>query len=479
MRRLLFISVFALTSACTLIPHYQRPAMPVSNEYAASAPGGAAPGAADQNAANLGWREFFSDAVLQELIQKSLDNNRNLRIAALNVDASRAVYRAQRASLFPTIDAAGSGDFERVAPGQSGSPVPLKVHSYSVGLSTVSYELDLFGRLRNLSTQAQEQYLSTGETRLSTQISLIASVASYYLAWLADQDAIRVSSQTADAQQRSYDLIKLTLQHGTGTILDVSQAESTLLTAQATLEQYSRQASLDLDQLVLLVGAPLSTQLRSRMDTQAGLDALPAFPELPAGVPADLLTRRPDIRAAEHTLLAANANIGAARAAFFPAVTLTGSGGSASGSLNKLFTPGTASWAFNPQISLPIFDGGLNSANLDSANIQKRIEIATYESAIQAAFHDVSDALAARATFSRQIGYQQSLVKADTRYYDSSKMRFDAGVDTFLNVLVAQTSLFNAQLNLISLRLLEKQNLVTLYEALGGGWTATSVAPGQ
>jgi multidrug efflux system outer membrane protein len=456
-----------LMSACTLAPHYQRPDLPVAERYAEdTTTGGVA-------AADLGWRDFFSDPVMQDLIAMALDNNRNLRVAALNVDAAEAQYRAQHASLFPTIDATASGDFERAAPGQSGSPVPLKIHSYSVGLSTVSYELDLFGRLRSLSKQAQEAYLSTAETRLSTQISLVASVASYYLAWLADQDAIHVSGQTAEAQQRSYDLRRLTLQHGTGTILDVAQAESTLLTAQASLEQYTRQASLDLDELVLLLGAPLPSALQARMTAQAGLDAQAQFPELPAGLPADLLGRRPDIRAAEHTLLAANADIGAARAAFFPAVTLTGNGGTASGTLNKLFTPGSASWAFQPQISLPIFDGGLNSANLDYAKLQKRIEIANYETAIQSAFHDVSDALAGRATYTKQIDYEQRLVQADSRYYDISKMRFDAGVDTFLNVLVAQSSLFSAQLDLISLRLAEKQNLVTLYKALGGGWTAT------
>jgi outer membrane protein, multidrug efflux system len=465
MKRLATLALLSLTSACTLIPHYERPALPVSDRYAQDTPTGG------NAAADLGWREFFTDPVMQDLIELSLANNRNLLVAALNVDAAQAQYRAQHASLFPTIDATASGDFERAAPGQSGSPVPLKVHSYSVGLSTVSYELDLFGRLRSLSTQAQEAYLSSAETKLSTQISLVASVASYYLAWLADEEAIRVSGQTAEAQQRSYDLIKLTLQHGTGTILDVSQAESTLLTAQASLEQYTRQASQDLDELVLLLGAPLPDALQARMTAQAGLDAQAPFPELPAGLPADLLQRRPDIRAAEHTLLASNANIGAARAAFFPAITLTGSGGTASGSLNKLFTPGSASWAFQPQISLPIFDGGLNSANLDAAKIEKRIDVANYEAAIQSAFHDVSDALAGRATYTKQIAYEQRLVQADSRYYDISKMRFEAGVDTFLNVLVAQNSLFAAQLNLITLRLSERQNLVTLYKALGGGWT--------
>ncbi|WP_158742930.1 efflux transporter outer membrane subunit [Acidisphaera sp. L21] len=476
MRRVLVASaLLASLSGCTLIPDYFRPGLPVSDSYP-SGPAFGGPGSVPGNvagvpAASLGWRDFFTDPVMQDLITLSLENNRDLRVAALNVSAAEAQYRIQHASLFPTIDATASGDFEREPAGATGSSGALHINAYSLGLGAASYELDVFGRLRSLSRQAQERYLSSAETQLSTQIGLVASVASYYLAWLADRDAIRVSTDTAKAQQRSYDLERLILSQGSGTASDVAQAESTLRTAQASLEQYTRQAAQDLDQIVLLVGAPLPPDLQTRMMAQAGLGDKSVFPVLPAGLPSDLLTRRPDIRAAEHTLLAANANIGAARAAFFPSVVLTGSGGTTSGTLGSLFGAGTASWLFQPQISVPIFDAGSNFANLDYAKLQKRIEIANYEKAIQSAFHDVADALAARATYTRQVDAQTKLVAADTRFFNISQLRVNAGVDTYLNELVAQSSLFGAQLNLVSLRLAEQQNLVTLYKALGGGWT--------
>jgi multidrug efflux system outer membrane protein len=365
----------------------------------------------------------------------------------------------------------GSADFAREAPGQEGTSTPLHLNAYSLGLSTVSYELDLFGKIRSLSTEAKEKYFSLSETRQSTRISLVASVASAYLTLVADRDALRVSIQTAEAQQRSFDLTTLTLTQGAGTMLTVAQAETTLRTAQASVEQYTRQVAQDLDEIVLLAGATLPDGLQTRMMAQEGLATEAAFPSLPAGLPSDLLQRRPDIRAAEHTLLAANADIGAARAAFFPSVTLTGSGGTASGGLAKLFGAGTASWLFEPQFSVPIFDAGTNFANLDYDKIQKRIEIANYEKAIQSAFHDVSDALAGRATYTRELEAEAKLVDADQRFYNISKMRSDAGADTYLNVLVAQSSLFAAQINLVALHLAEQQNLVTLYKSLGGGWT--------
>jgi multidrug efflux system outer membrane protein len=458
-------------AGCSLIPPYDRPGLPTASSYptgpAFTGRGAETGGVA---AADLGWRDFFTDPVLQDLIALSLANNRDLRVAAQNVAAANAKYEVQRAGLFPTVNAIGSADYARDAPGQMGSPLPLHINAYSLGLSAVSYELDLFGKIRSLSRQGQEQYFSLAETRQSTQISLIASVASAYLVWLADRDALGVSSETAKAQQQSFDLTRLTLAQGTGTMLAVAQSETSLRTAEASVQQYSRQTAQDLDQIVLLVGASLPDALQARMLARAGLADVGTFPVLPAGLPSDLLQRRPDIRAAEHTLLAANANIGAARAAFFPSVTLTGSGGTASGGLAKLFGAGTGSWLFEPQFSVPIFDAGTNFANLDYAKIQTLIEVANYEKAIQSAFHDVSDALAGRATYSRQVDAEQKLVAADQRYYAISKMRSDAGADTYLNVLIAQNSLFAAQISLVALKLAEQQNLVTLYKSLGGGW---------
>lgn len=486
MRRIIFApALLAFLSGCSLIPHYNRPDLPTTADYptgpaftgrgaqsnAQSGDQSGGPGSGRIAAADLGWRDFFLDPVLQELIALSLANNRDLRVAAQNAAAARAQYEVQHASLFPTIDAIGSADFEREAPGQVGTSTPLHINAYSLGLNAASYELDLFGKIRSLSKEAQEKYFSLAETRESSQISLVASVASEYLTWLADRDALRVSTQTAQAQQRSFDLTKLTLTQGTQTMLTVAQAESTLRTAEASVEQYSRQVAQDLDEIVLLAGAPLPNGLQTQMLAQRGLAREVAFPALPPGLPSDLLQRRPDIRAAEHTLLAANADIGSARAAFFPSVTLTGSGGTASGGLMKLFGAGTATWLFEPQVSVPIFDAGTNIANLDYSKIQKSIEIANYEKAIQSAFHDVSDALAGRATYTRQMDAETKLVDADQRYYNIAKLRSDAGADTYLNVLVAQTSLFSAQISLIFLNLSEQQNLVTLYKSLGGGWT--------
>ncbi len=470
--RLLAATLLMALTGCSLIPDYLRPGLPVADRYPAG-PAFTGEGAVSGSvaAADIGWRDFFIDPVMQDLIALALDNNRDLRVAAQNAAASYAQYEVQHAALFPTIDATGGAEFAREAPGEEGTPSALHLNAYSLGLGTVSYELDLFGRIRSLSKQAQEQYFSLAETQKSTLISLVASVASEYLTWLADRDALRVSQLTAKAQQQSYELYKLQLAQGTGTLLTVAQAESTLRTAEASVEQYTRQVAQDLDELVLLVGTTLPDALQTRMMAESGLGAEPAFPALPAGLPSELLERRPDIRAAEHTLLAANADIGAARAAFFPSVTLTGSGGTASGGLTKLFGAGSASWLFEPQVSVPIFDAGTNFANLDYAKIQKKIEIADYEKSIQSAFHDVSDALAGRATYLRQVAAEKKLVGADQTYYDVSKMRSDAGADTYLNVLIAQNSLFSAQLTLVSLNLSQQQNLVTLYKALGGGWT--------
>ncbi len=469
MRRIAAACLAACLGGCSLIPRYQRPELPVSASY----PSGAAFSGSvasrvspDPAGERPGWRDFFIDPVLQDLIALTLANNRDLRVAVENVVSAQASYRAQRAGLFPELGASLGGTFERLPPDTEGFPSATHVNAFSAGLAATSYELDLFGSIRSTTAQYQNLAFSQAETRESTQISLIAQLASEYLAWLADRESLDVSQQTAKAQQQSYDLTSRILQGGTGTALSVAQAESTLRNAQASVEQYSRQVAQDMDEIVLLVGAPLPPDLM----VKKGLSPASVFPQLQAGMPSNLLQRRPDIRAAEYTLLAANADIGAARAAFFPSISLTASGGSGSGTLGKLFAGGTASWLFEPQVTVPIFTAGKNQANLDYAKSQKRLDIANYEKTIQSAFHDVADALAARATYTRQVQAEARLVNADQRYYTLSNLRFTSGVDSFLNVLVAQNSLFSAQLTLINLRLLEQQNLVTLFKALGGGW---------
>ena len=461
----------SMLAGCTLIPGYHRPALPVQDSYpAAFATTPAATGGTSVD--QIDWRAFFADPLLRDLIRLALADNRDLRVAAGNVLTAEASFRVQRSSLLPTVDATAGAEFEHEPSAASSGFGALNINAYSLGIGTASYELDVFGRLRSLTRQAREQFLSQVETRRSVQISLIAQLAETYLSYRADGEAIRVSVDTARAQQHSYDLRVLTLQQGSGTALDVAQAESSLRTAQASLAQYQRQQALDYDNIVLLVGAPLTADLHRRLlADDAGLDQIPPFPPLPAGLPSDLLTRRPDIRAAEHTLLAANANIGAARAAFFPSIQLTGSGGTASGTLGSLFAAGSGTFLVQPQISVPIFDFGRNFANLDIARVQKRIEIANYEHVIQMAFRDVADALAARSTYTDELSAEESLVAADQKFYDLSRMRFDAGIDNYLSVLVAQNSLFSAQLNLVQLKLAQRQNLVTLYRALGGGWS--------
>ena len=446
---------------CSFMPDYKQPPVPVSSSYLSfdQPPSGT-------TAADVGWRDFFADPVMQDLIAMSLKSNRDLRVAGLNVAAAQAQYRYDRASLFPTID--GQASITRSStPGDiDGATEPQNVKEYSLGLSAVSWELDLFGKIRSQAEAQHQTYLADDETRLSTQISLIAQVASGYLAWLADRDAVA-------AQADQVRLSQMMRAHGSATAIDLAQAQTTLHSVEVNVALYSRQVAQDMDSLVLLLGAPIPTALEARMEAAPGLDAVPRMPALSAGLPADLLQRRPDIRSAEHQLRAANADIGAARAAFFPSVSLTASGGTASRALSNLFR---ASWSFEPQISVPIFDAGANFANLDQAEVQQHIDLADYEKTIQSAFHDVLDALDARSTYVDQVKAQKALTDSDQRYYDLAVMRFKAGVDTYLNALVADAALLNARLDLISVKLSALQNEITLYKALGGGWQATGGA---
>lgn len=497
----------ALLGGCTLIPDYLRPGLPVSATY----PTGPAykdanltPEQAMRSAASTGWREFFTDARLQALISIALRNNRNLRIAVLNVAAAQAQYRVQRSDLFPHISLSGIGDYgtlpasttipssgfggggggaaSTAAAGGTSSGVaaaPTSVSStgaqhtsyryYNVGLGFASYELDLFGRLRSLSAQAFEQYLAQVETARSTQISLVAEVASAYLTVLADQSLLKITQDTVASEQQAYDLTNTQFKGGYTTLLSVRQAETALDQAKANLSLYTRQAAQDENALVLLLGQPMPSDLPLGRD----LEHQDLVANLDAGLPSDLLLRRPDIVSAEHSLLAANANIGAARAAFFPSISLTGSGGVAGSQLSRLFTAGGLSWSFAPQINIPIFTAGQNQGTLDLVKIQKNIQIATYEQTIQTAFREVSDALAGRATYVDQIQSQQRLVDAAADSLRLSMMRFRAGVDSFLPVLQAQQTLYPAQQTLLSLRQAELTNLINLYKALGGGLAET------
>ncbi len=464
-------------TGCSFIPDYHRPALPVAAQYPVGDNGAKGPAAAD-----LGWRDFFTDPALQQLIALSLQNNRDLRVSILNVKAAQAQYLSDRASLFPTLDATAGLDRQHTPGGlqfsQGSTSAASDLREYSLGVGAVSWELDLFGSIRAKAKAAQETYLSDVYTRQSAQISLVAEVASEYLTWLADRESLTIAQTTAADDTASLKLVQMELAHGTATAMDEAQAESSLDTANANVAAYTRQVAQDMDQLVLLVGAPLPQDLLDRMNQVAGLQTEPGLQPLPAGLPSDLLFRRPDIMAAEHTLLAANANVGAARSAFFPKITITADGGTASSGLQHLFGAATGAWLFQPDITVPIFAGGQNLANLDYAKVEKRIEIATYEKTIQSAFHDVSDALNARDTYVSEMAAEQALVDADSRYYKLATMRFNAGIDNYLNVLTANNLLLTARLTLVSLQLSALQNSITLYKALGGGWLEHTASGG-
>jgi outer membrane protein, multidrug efflux system len=481
-KRLVSLAAAGLMAGCSLIPDYDRPALPTAPTW----PEGAAyTPAADGNPAkpapaDIGWADFFTDPKLSQLITIALANNRDLRVAALNVEASRAQYQIQQADLFPSISATGSGTDQRVPANLSSSGRTTISRQYNVGLGFTSYELDLFGRVRSLKDQALETYFAEEETRASTQITLVSEVANDYLTLLADQDLLRLTRDTLASQKQSYELTLHSASHGVDTQLDLLQAETSVRTAEANLAQYTRQVAQDRNALVLLLGQSLPPELDTDTSNGGALESVNLVSDLPAGLPSALLERRPDVRAAEHNLKAANANIGAARAAFFPTISLTASGGLSSSSLSNLFRGAAATWAFEPNISVPIFEAGKLEGDLDYAKIQKDIQVAQYEKAIQSAFKDVADALAARGTLDDQLAAQAAMVKASALRYKLSDMRFRGGVEGYLNTLDAQRTLYSAQQTLISARLSRLSNLVTLYKALGGGWAEhVVVAPAK
>jgi multidrug efflux system outer membrane protein len=459
-----------LLGACTLEPHYERPASPVP-----PLEGGIAGGTA---AADIGWREFFPDPQLQQLIALALANSRDLRVAVLNVQSAQAQYRIQRAQLFPTINASAVEQAQEIPfnvleaedPGArtEAGALPtggLTLHTYDVGVGFTNYELDLFGRIRSLSHAALQQYFSSGETRRSVQLSLVAEVAIAYVTVLTDQTLLDITRDTLKSQEESYELTQKLFSGGTTTELALRQAESTVDTAQANLAQYKRQLAQDRDALQLLLGTPIPDDI----DFSRGLDRGDMVAELQEGIPSDVLVRRPDVLAAEHQLMADNAQIGAARAAFLPAITLTGDLGTESTQLSGLFKSGSRAWTFSPQISVPIFAGGANVANLQATKLARDTAIAQYEKAIQTAFREVADALVARGTLDEQLAAQQALVATSEKAYRLADMRYRGGIDSYLSALDAQRTLYSAQQQLQAVRLVRLQNLVTLYKALGGG----------
>ena len=449
-----------LMAGCTsLIPSYQRPAAPVASVFTGDSAGASA-GASAVAASDIEWQSFFTDERLKRLIALALQNNRDLRVALLNIEAVRAQYQVRRADEWPTLNAGASASRQPKAGGGGISS------TYTAGLLVTGYELDFFGRVRSLSEAALAQVLGTEEARKTVQISLVASVATTYFSLLADDELLAVTRQTVATREESLRLGKLRFDNGATSELDYRQAESLLEGARVSLAQLTRQRAVDENALLLLLGSALPVDLPAAppFDTRA------AGPELPTGLPSEVLARRPDVRQAEQALIAANANIGAARAAFFPRITLTGSAGLASTELTGLFKSGSAAWSFAPQLLLPIFDAGRNQANLDAAEVNRDIAVAQYEKAIQTAFREVADSLAGRATLGEQLRAQQAQANAEAVRFKLADLRYRNGASSYLDVLDAQRSLFAAQQAVVQVQAQQVQNQVALYKALGGGW---------
>ncbi len=453
------LAIACLLSGCSLIPDYQRPAAPGPALYPET-------GVYAQAQAGRGdWQQLFHDPALHRLIGDALVNNRDLRVAALNVEAFQAQYRIQRADLFPAVSATGSGSRQRVPARASQTGEAGITSSYSATLGISAYELDLFGRVRSLSEQALQQYFATEEARRSTQISLVANVATAYVTWQADKELLKLTQDTLGAYEQSFKLTSRSNEVGVASALDLSQARTSVENARVALARYTRQVAQDENSLTLLLGTGLPANIASQPLSDDLLS------EVPAGLPSDLLQRRPDIMQAEYNLKAANANIGAARAAFFPSISLTANAGTLSPDLGGLFKGGSGTWSFAPQINIPIFNAGSLRASLDYAKIQKEINVATYEKAIQTGFQEVSDGLAARETYKQQLEAQRGFVAANQDYYRLAERRYRIGVDSNLTFLDAQRQLFSAQQSLITDRLAQLTSEVNLYKALGGGWS--------
>ena len=451
-----------LLSGCTMAPHYERPDAPIPSVWSDA-------GAGVSSVSDLSWQQFFNDPALERLISLALEQNRDLQVANLNVEQLAARYQIEKSALLPALDATGSWSRERVPADLSPTGQANTSSVFTVGGAITSYELDFFGRVRSLKDRALEQYLASEEARLSYEINTISSVAKQYFAVLALQQQLNLSTEAEQLARQYYDLNQQTFDAGAGSELDLRASEARLRSLESNVAALKRQVAQAQNALVFLVGAPLPTDLLLTRD----LGSFSLMENLPAGLPSDLLTRRPDILAAEHNLRAANAYIGAARAAFFPSIRLTAFGGTASQELEGLFEDGSGMWSFQPSIAVPIFNSGRNRANLDIAKISKKIEIANYEKSIQNAFREVSDTLSAREYITEQLKAQQAGVEAADRSYVLSTQLYKAGSESYFTVIVAEQERISAELSLVQIRLLRLTNLTSLFAALGGGWESS------
>lgn len=460
------VALACVLAGCSLAPEYRRPQAPVATQWPALP--GAASGASGTSAIDISWRDLFADPKLRDVVQLALDNNRDLRIAALNIEKAQAQYRIQRADLLPGVNISGSESAQRTPASVSYTGIGGVTRSYGLDVGISSYELDLFGRVRSLKEEALQAYLSTDATRRATHISLIAEVAGSYLALAADKDVQRLSDDTLRSRQQAYDLQRRLTDVGKSSQLELRQSEGELENARVQALSADKQLAADRNALELLLGAPLPETL---LPAPGALTGLLGVHEIPAGLPSDLLHNRPDILAAEHDLIGANTDIGAARAAFFPSISLTTTIGRASNELSSLFDHGGRSWSFAPQITLPIFSGGRLLAQLETSKVERDIAVAEYEKSIQTAFREVADALAERSVVDGQLAARRKSAAAAQASYDLVQLQYANDVASYLEVLEAQRTLYSAQQSLIQSEQARQSSVITLYKVLGGGWS--------
>lgn len=499
MRKQLVLTLAATLalSACSLTPVYERPELAVPAQLAANVTANSAADAAAPSVAEVPWRQYFADPRLQKLVQLALDNNRDLRVAVLNIEQLRAAYQVQNADRFPTLNGSVSGTRQP----SSAPPYPLTT-SVSGGVQVTAFELDLFGRVKALSEAAGAQLMASQEARRAAHISLVAAVANGYYALWADRWQLSLAEQTLQTRLDSFKLLQLKFDNGVLNELDLRSAQSLVEAARVTRAQAQRQFVQDSSALALLLGTPVPQDslppvpvnaqalanalgaanqtspqsLRTPEALMAQASFWPELATLPVGLSSDVLLQRPDIAQAEQQLIAANANIGAARAARFPRISLTGSAGVVSDSLSGLFDEGRTAWSFSPSVSIPIFDAGRVQAGIDSAKVKRDIAVAQYDKAIQVAFKDVVDALVARSSYAEQAQAQLAQAQAEGVRMRLAGVRYDAGVASQLDLLDAQRSLFASQQALIAAQLARQQAHIGLYKALGGGWLADASA---
>lgn len=458
-----FLLSFLGLGGCTLAPKYTRPEAPVPAQWPVGPAYKGTQSAEAVPAADLKWREFFTDPRLQTVIRMALVNNRDLRLAALNVERAKALYGVQRAELFPAIDAQGSYTRQHVPADISTTGSAVTANQYDVNLGTTAWEIDFFGRIRSLKDVALEQYLATDQARLSAQILLISNTAIAWHTLAADREGLKLSRSTLEAQESSYRLIRKRYDLGMANELALRRAQSQVDAARGDVARYMQFAAQDENAVNLLAGSTVPPEF-----LPPDLAGISVPKDILAGLSSEVLLHRPDILSAEHQLKATNANIGAARAAFFPSISLTAAFGTASADLSGLFKSGSGAWTFTPSLVMPIFDARVWSA-YDVSKADRDIAVAQYEKTIQSAFRDVANALAVKGTVNQQIAAQESLVGALAEAYRLAEMRYNRGIDSYLSVLDAQRSLYGAQQGMIGLQLSQVSNLVSMYSVLGGG----------